>query len=255
MNKFKKLLASLVLVSAIYGGGANLAFAAICDNGLGYYKLQADGTDSIGTIGTITGTAPSYTTGIIGNGASFSSASSQYLESAAFVGPASWGINFWYKATTIPTNNVPVARDLVSGTNRVFALVFSAAQATLYGWNASGGFYQTATTNHSMSTGTWYMWTAIWDVGNARMRLYKDGTLFTNVAISGNAEDSSVKLSVGRFGDATNYVNGIIDEVYFRGEAFTDAEITELYNAGAPTTAQQCPVTAVSTVFWLWTDF
>lgn len=214
---------------------------ALGDNALAYYKLEADGTDSVGTVGTISGTAPTFSTGKIGNGGSFASASSQYLESAAFVGPTSWGINFWYKATTIPTNNTPVCRDLVSGTSRVFNVVFSATQATLYGWNASGGFYQTTSTNHSMSTGTWYMWTAIWDVGNTRMRLYKDGSLFTSVAITGNAEDTSVKLSVGRSGDATNYVNGIVDEVYFRGSPFTDAEITELYNSGSPGSGQQYP--------------
>lgn len=219
---------------------------ALGDNALGYYKLEADGTDSVGTVGTISGTAPTYTTGKIGNGGSFASASSQYLESAAFVGPTSWGINFWYNATTIPSSHSPVCRDLVSGTSRVFNVSFSATQATLYGWNASGTFYQTTSTNHTMSTGTWYMWTAYWDVTNTRMRLYKNASMFTTVAITGNAEDTSVKLSVGRAGDATSYMNGLLDEVYFRGSAFTDAEITELYNGGTPGSAQQYPFTVAA---------
>lgn len=214
---------------------------ALGDNALAYYKLESDGTDSVGTVGTVSGTAPTYTTGKINNGASFASASSQYLESTAFVGPTSWGINFWYKATTMPTSHTPVCRDLVSGANRVFNVSFSATQATLYGWNSSGSIYFTTTTNHGMSTGTWYMWTAIWDVTNTRMRLYKDGTLFTSVTISGNAEDSSVKLSIGRNGSGADYSNALIDEVYFRGSPFTDAEITELYAAGSPGSGQQYP--------------
>lgn len=215
---------------------------ALGDNALGYYKLEADGTDSVGTVGTISGTAPTYTTGKIGNGGSFASASSQYLESAAFVGPTSWGVNFWYNPTTNAANS-PVCRDLVSGASRVFNVSFSPTQATLYGWNASGSFYQTTTTDHLMSTATWYMWTAIWDVGNTRMRLYKNASLFTTVTIAGNAEDTSVKFTVGANGAASrgDYSNAKIDEVYFRGSAFTDAEITSLYASGSPGSAQQYP--------------
>lgn len=51
-----------------------------------YYKLESDGTDSVGTLGTASGTAPTYNAGKIENGGSFASASSQYLETAAYAG-------------------------------------------------------------------------------------------------------------------------------------------------------------------------
>jgi len=217
---------------------------ALIDNCDGYYKLEADGTDSSGAIGTISGTAPTFNTGKIGNGGDFASASSQFLESAAYVGGTSWTFNIWYNPTTNATNN-PISRDLVSGTSRVFNLSFT-ANATLFGWNASGSFHQTSGAAHGMSTGTWYMWTGRWNAATNVMSLFKNGVSFQTVATTGNAEDTSVKLSIGRAGDGTGYTNGKIDEPAIWSRAATDAEITTLYAAGSPGSAEQYPFGASS---------
>ena len=200
---------------------------ALQDNCTGYYKLQADGTDSVGTLGTATGTAPTYTTGFIENGGSFASASSQYLETATYVGGTSWSFSLWINPTSLATYN-PITKDKVTGTERCWNLSMSASDITLYGWNASGTFYQTATTAHSMATGTWYNWIGVWDATATTMYLYKNGTLFTSVSITGNAEDTAVKLSIGRAGDATGYTNAKLDEIGIWSRALTTTEITAL---------------------------
>lgn len=204
---------------------------ALQDNCVGYYKLESDGTDSVGTLGTASGTAPTYTTGKIGNGASFTSASSQYLETAAFAGSNNYSANFWYKPTTLSAQGL-LCRDLVSGTNRVFTVLTSATDITLYAWGTGNVFHQTTTTAHGMSAGTWYMWSVVWDAPNNLVTLYKNGTSFTTITLTGNetAQTSSVKLSIGRMGDGTNYTNGIIDEVGYWTRSLTSTEISQLYN-------------------------
>lgn len=216
-----------------------MALSTNCD---GYFKLEADGTDSVGTLGTATGTAPSFTTGKIGNGGSFAVVSSQYLETAAFVGSTDWSVNYWINPTTL-ISDVAVCRDLVAGGARVFSIVMSALQITLYAWGNDNLFHQTTTANHTMSTSTWYMWSAVWDSANNLVTLYKNASSFQTITLTGNegADLTSTKLSIGRSGDATQYYNGIIDEVGYWSRALTSAEITTLYAGGSPGANQQYP--------------
>ena len=216
-----------------------MALSTNCD---GYFKLESDGTDSSGTLGTASGTAPTFTTGKINNGASFASASSQYLETTAFTGSNNYSANFWYKPTTLSVQ-VLLCRDLVSGSARIFSVVISATDITLYAWGTGSAFHQTTTTAHSMSAGTWYMWSVVWDAPNNLVTLYKNGTSFATITLTGNqtAETTSTKLSIGRSGDGTNYTNGMIDEVGYWSRTLTSSEISQLYAGGSPGSSEQYP--------------
>lgn len=247
MKFFTKLFIGLALFVGIQTG----SYAALCDNVTGYFALEADGTNSIsGGIGNATGTSnPTYLlAGIIGQGGTFASVSTQWLETNNFAGPSSYTANIWYKPTTNVVNN-PLTRDLVSGANRVFNLSFSATQVTLFAWGEPAQFHQTTTADHLMSVATWYMWTIVWDAANNLVTLYKNGASFATITLTGNeaAENSSTKMSIGRAGDATGYSNAVIDEVLFATRAFTSTEVTTLYASGAPTSAVQCPQTSAST--------
>lgn len=248
MKKFLTFLTSFAIATGI-------VYAALGTNIIAYYKLQSDGTDSVGTVGTISGTSPTFTTGIIGNGGSFASASSQYLESSTFAGSDDWTFNFWFNPTTNQSQN-PITKDAVAGSNRIYNLSFSATQATLFAWGTGGNFHQTTAANHNMSTGSWYMWSATWDNANNVVTLYKNCVSFATITLTGNekANANSVALDIGRQagGVPTGYVNGKIDEIGLWSRALSSTELCQLYNGGAPTTAQQYPFTPLAPLWWNW---
>ena len=199
-----------------------------------YYKLQSDGTDSVGSNTLAPGTAPTYSAGKIGNGASFASASSQYLNGSTFAGSSSYACNFWLNPTTLPSSFTPVSKDDVS-TKRIFNPVFDATNLTLFAWGAGQAFHQTTGAAHGMSTGTFYMWTIVWDAPNNLVTVYKNASSFATISLSGNesADTTSNNLTLGRQNNATNYTNGVVDEVGIWSRALTSAEVTTLYNAGS----------------------
>jgi hypothetical protein len=206
---------------------------AIKDNIVSYYKLESDGSDSVGS-NTLTGTSPSFSTGKIGNGGAFTAASSHYLNGSSFAGASSWSCNFWFNPTT-NIDTEPVSKDDVS-TKRIFSFSFSATQTILYAWGTGQNFHQTTGANHNMSTGTWYMWTGVWDAPNNVLTLYKNGSSFATFSLSGNesADTTSNNLTLGRQngGVPARYTNGKLDEVGVWSRALTSAEVTSLYNSG-----------------------
>jgi len=207
---------------------------SLVTNLISYYKLEADGTDSVGN-NTLTGTSPTYTTGKIGNGGSFASASSQYLNGSNYTGSSSWSCNFWFNPTTNQDQTV-VSKDDVA-TKRIFSFSFSATNVILYMWGTGQNFHQTTSAAHGMSTGTFYMWTGVWDAANNLVTLYKNGASFATFALAGNesADTTSNNLTLGRQNAASpiQYTAGKIDEVGNWSRALTSAEVTSLYNAGS----------------------
>ena len=82
------------------------------------------------------------------------------------------------------------------------------------------------------------------DGGTMRYRLYFDG-VFDGEFLSGNATNDSdifigTRRSVGNTGTAFS-LNGEIDEAVILGRALSDAEIADLYNAGAGRVLRQYP--------------
>lgn len=209
---------------------------ALTDNIVSYYKLESDGSDSVGT-NTLTGTNPTFTTGKIGNGASFTATSSQYLNGSTFAGSNDWATNFWYKPNSINTNQYVVSKDDVS-TKRIFGFFHdNANQMTLFAWGTGQAFHQTTSAASGMSTGTFYMWTAVWDSANNVVTLYKNASSFATITLTGNqvADATSNNLTLARQNAGTPglYTNGMLDEVGHWARALTSAEVTSLYNAGA----------------------
>jgi len=135
-----------------------ICYAALSTNSIGYYKLESDGTDSVGTVGTISGTAPTYnsTAGKINNGASFVAASSQYLNSVNYVGSNDWTTCFWYNPQSVTSAQIVISKDDVA-TKRIYSFYHDAGNSmTLFAWGTAQAFHQTTTSASGMSIGTWY---------------------------------------------------------------------------------------------------
>lgn len=234
-------------VSQLYNSNRALAYpltAPTLYGGVAYYKLDessGNASDSIGTKTLTNNNSATYSAGKINNGVNLASASSQYLRNASVSGYTSWSVSFWFKPTT-NQDQIPVTLDDV-GSNRIFQFFFNATQVNVSGWTSGGTQKNTSLTNHGMSTGTWYFWTATWDsAGN--LTLYKNGSSIASVATTGNNKATSSTFNIGRAEDSTYYTNGSIDEVGYWSRALTSTEVTTLYNLG---NGLQYPWTGLST--------
>lgn len=197
-----------------------------------YYQLESSGSDSKGS-NTLTGTAPTFTTGRFGNGGSFASASSQYLNGSTFAGSSSWSVSFWYKPGVTNADQYLVSKDDVS-TKRIFGFLHdNANQMTLYAWGTGQAFHQTTSAASGMSAGTWYMWTGVWNATNNLVTLYKNGASWQTFALTGNqsADTTSNNLTLGRqnAGSPGLYLNGMLDDVSIFSRALTAREIQQIY--------------------------
>lgn len=81
--------------------------------------------------------------------------------------------------------------------------------------------------------GAWHHVVTTFDraLGSNRVKLYIDGVHeASNNAADGDVNTSTGGLELGRWGTATNYFNGKLNEFYFwKGVALTQAEIDQLY--------------------------
>jgi len=212
-----------------------------------YYKLEADGKESVAGVNTLApGTAPAYVGGKIGNGGDFELSSSQYIEGSNFAGSMDYTCNWWFKPESLPAGGVMVSKDYVQGV-RVWSVNNGTTQSTGYFWGPTTTYHDTGLFNHGMSVGNWYMWTVVWDSTNNLASVYINGSSVGTHVLVGNpsAAVATSPLTVGRQNaDSPGlYIDGIIDEIGYWERALTTTEITSLYASGTPGTAQQYPFT------------
>jgi len=190
------------------------------------------------------------TTGIIGSAATFSSASSQYLNVAdtSVLNPttaASWSV--WFKETSLPT--------LPSQTSLLNKWLYS----TQGSWNittsnASNSDMQVGiasslgdayvnygvTTGAGITAGSWYHLVAIFDGSQStnatRLKVYINNVQLTmsfTGTIPSSLQSASADFEIGRLSGIGTYWNGAVDLVGFWNRALTPTEISLLYNSGA----------------------
>jgi len=184
-----------------------------------------------------------YNTGIIGNGAEFVKANSEYLSSTTNVGATAWGspysFNFWVKLTAEVTSGADFGfmGHTPGGTsgNRGWSGVY-------YSYNSGTirlGFTRYDPTNndfniyHNITLGTddWHMITLTYN--SSQLEAFVNGSsVGTVTATSSGGTASSYENPTFSLGKANNYCNAIIDEAGVWNRQLSDAEITELYNSG-----------------------
>jgi hypothetical protein len=204
----------------------------------GYWRLEADGTDSSVNGYTLTGTDPAFVAGKFGNGGDFELGSSQYLQRAdadcanlEIAGSQTWGC--WIKPETVVTATRLTAMSKRDTSNTGKYLRISSTQNVQFGLT---GLTTNAvvTSSGTVSTGTWYFLCGIYDSINTKLKIYIDTTK-TEVTASGSATDSDANFAIGAeksgVGDAAAYFfDGIIDDAFVFNRALSDAEVLALYN-------------------------
>ena len=206
----------------------------------GYWRLEADGTDSSNNgYNVAAGTVPSYVSGRFGNGADFEKNSSQFLTIAdascanlEITGSHTFGA--WIKAESY-TGGADACilgkRDSSSGNINDLYLSGANSSAPVVMFRLTG-----LTTNSqvissgALTMGTWYFVVGVYDSSNEKLKVWINDTK-TEVAASGSSTDTNGDFSIGRLGGSTaNYQDGIIDDAFVFSRALTDAEVLTLYN-------------------------
>jgi prepilin-type N-terminal cleavage/methylation domain-containing protein len=99
----------------------------------------------------------------------------------------------------------------------------------LYKADGSGRAVNSVTT---INDGNWHNVVGMWDGLMARM--YLDGTEKNSSSLTGTLRDSGLTPRLGRYSNAGNYYQGIMDEVNVYERGLTAFEIQRLYAEGLP---------------------
>ena len=216
---------------------------ALIDNLQGYFKCDessGDATDSSGNGNTLTNNnTATYVGGIINNGFNLVATSSQWFSrtDANLVGldleATNFTINSWVKFASLPSTDT--SRFIVSKQNS------ASRQYSLFVQDASGTRYISTDIGNGDTYRVWDFSTGVWYMVTVR---YTNSTKNVDFSVNATAQGATFtaantlpggtapfRIGAG-FGDA-RFFDGQIDEVGVWDRRLTDAEITELYNAGA----------------------
>lgn len=224
---------------------------------ISYWKLEeASGTrdDAHGPNNLTSVNSVGQGTGIIGNCASFATASERYLNitDAAQTGldiTGSFSISLWAKFTSAPGN--PEARFLIS--KWVDTSAGSTTQGYRFFWFNDGTNHlriQNSTLgtdtgtfdydNAAPSLNTWYHYVFVFNAAaslGSRGTLYINGSAITPTSdgllgsVFNNAQD--FRIGGNNPSSTTTDMDGLIDEVGIWNRTLSAAEVTALYNSGA----------------------
>ncbi|OHA15606.1 MAG: hypothetical protein A3H57_03180 [Candidatus Taylorbacteria bacterium RIFCSPLOWO2_02_FULL_43_11] len=208
------------------------------------YNNVADlsGSGNHGLLQPVTATSSMKVAGKLGQALKFNG-SSTYLEHGDVldIGLSNWSVAVWVKTadkTTSYTGIVQKADSSADDGRWALVLNNQKAQAVF-----DTGSSNVVTSNTSISDGKWHYIVSTWN-RTGKMTLYVDGSSDgTPVDISSAAAFNAItnkSLRVGSYtlsgsANASNFFNGLIDDVRIYNRALNPSEIKALYNMGQAT--------------------
>ena len=200
-----------------------------------YYKLdETSGTNANDEINNNEGTthgAAVNQTGKIDKAYSFDGNDYVDLGTGATLNLSSaFTLSFWIKPSSLGNSNEILSKSASSGTWDYECRV-ALAKPTV-DLITTNGSYQVVG-GDSLSTGTWYFFTARYD--GSTLKVYINADEKDSVAATGAVQDTTNSyVSIARKGAYNGfYFSGLIDEVGIWSRALTSTEITALYNSGS----------------------
>ena len=163
----------------------------------------------------------------------------RYSSDLRFADTDAFTIETWVKLASTANSNI------ISKTDQYFILVANSKfqfKGHFFQENVGNtlGLVQSTTT---ATTGIWYHLAATFSKSSGKLTLYVNGTQegqvtgLTDYDITGTTDALIIGAKKYYTLPPDGYVNGAIDEVAIWDEAITAAEITALYNSGAPLAA------------------
>jgi hypothetical protein len=205
---------------------------------LGVYHLKDGTTLNVNSAtGSNNGTNNGATvaTGQIDGGASFASASSQYIDLGTGMNPSAITYSCWYKATSFPNAyNTILARYTPGGANgaeySLFEVKSNGKLAYFVAFNGLNTTGSDGTGTNTLSTGVWYYLVMTYQ-GSVRLRGFVNGTVdVTNTAGSFGLSSTAAPTWMGRDPRASSESNAIMDEARVASVLRADDWVTTEYN-------------------------
>jgi hypothetical protein len=203
------------------GGGGGGGSSSLTNGLLAFYNLS-DLTDASGNGNTLTNNGDvTFSSGKIGNAATFNG--NNYLNNSLFNYNAStdWTISLWLNVNQLGGAQVfslANALDIYIGNAGGYGIVINNAQA------------DNSSSIRLVNFGSWYHYVAT--KYNGLTKTYLDNISATPSTQQNFGIGSNLGIATYDSGQI-NGIDGQIDAVGFWNRALSDAEITELYNAGA----------------------
>lgn len=198
----------------------------------GYWRLESNGNDSGPNGYNLTGTSPTYTTALFGNGGDFESSSSQYLSASAancrIAGSQSFSA--WVKVESLPvaTQSRIIGVSDSTPTNYVALTLMDTGK---YAFQVSGLTATQILSDVDAVIGTWTHVVGVYNSSTSKLFVYVNA-LAKELAVTGSHTAGSGNLAIGRLGDytsASTYFDGFIDDVAVFDIALSADQVKELY--------------------------
>lgn len=217
-----------------------------------YYKLE-DTSDASGNGNTLTntGTVAFSTPGKILNGAQYVGSGTKRLSVANANGYDSSRGNTWNFWVFVPSfsgtgNQWYFDTETTAGTANTRVVVYNSSAAII---TVQFGDFTKVVNSSSLSTSTWYMLTVVMGGTGANQCEFFVNTVSQGTVTMGSSGANRNMFSIGNAADSLGVeANASIDEFSAFPQTLTGADISYLYNAGSPGTAQQYPFSSGSVV-------
>ncbi len=205
--------------------------SSLTTNLLGYWKLDGDSTDEIGSVdGTDADITYSDANGIINNGAGFNGSTSEInFGNNLDAGSGAYSVMAWFKSSD---NAVDV---IIAKSNAGFNP--SWRLATWDDGKIRGEFRLSSSRDqvisaNDMTDGNWHMAVMTRPASGGNVSLYIDDETVVTIANSSFNTTNSFNLKIGEDDNGNFDFNGAIDEVAIWDKELSSAEVAELYNSG-----------------------
>lgn len=220
-----------------YGG---VAGGTVPTEGLeAYWSLDDESGDFIDATGNgfdlTRNNGVTTTTGKVGGGAEFESASSQYLEgSASNTLSASTGLSVggWFRNNTDIGQVVFMSKWATSGDNGEW-LIYGSSNTFHFALSTDGTYNATYDIfDDTFDDGSWHFVVGTWN--GSTMTLYVDGVSIDTQAIGTVKNDGTAPIQMGYdpFGSGVE-ADATMDELFVYNRALTAGEVTAMYNGGS----------------------
>jgi hypothetical protein len=202
----------------------------VTDGLVSYYKFDGDATDSIGTNDGSSVGDPTYSTGILNNAVVLDGNDYISVPANADQALSTYSISMWvYFETSIPTGWVALLEHDRFGPNNYALFKTSGSNNIRFSYSQS----QFVDGNDGVLTpDTWHH--IVGTFSGSQANLYIDNVLDNSATNSPSVTPTQDILTIGANNNGSEYFTGSIDEVRIYNRALTPAEITTLFNQGAP---------------------
>lgn len=209
-----------------------------------YWKLEAASgsrLDSVGGVSLTDHATVAQVTGIVGNAAGFTGASSQYLSAtdtaALRGGDRAYSFAGWIYLTSPTTVQEIFSKGTSPGAASTSDYRLFCSGSNTLGWRVSNGTTQTTIQKSGLTANTWYFVYVYHDPDTDTIGISINNSIPTTAAFVANAAHlPGGEFRIGAASDGTLYMTGRMDELGHWLRLLTPTERGMLYNAGVGAT-------------------